>query len=336
MDKIQFDYYRGLQADQFSFVRVPRIILKHRIFRDLSCEAKLLYGILLDRMGLSIENHWFDKERRPYIIFRQEEVMEYLNCAKQKASKVMGELENFGLIEKIRYGLGRADRIYVKNFVIVEEDVLENDEEEAVEPLSMQKFENQTSGSLKIKPQEVRKSNFREFENQTSGSLKIEPQEVRKSNRNYTEYNYTDSNNQSIESYPENLADGRSLPAKDPMDEMEVYRSIIQENIDYDVYSSDPQTKKEVDELVELMVDVMVTPDDATIRVNGEDKPATVVKNQFMKIGYGHIEYVEWCMKKNRTKVNNIRAYLLTTLYNSVQTANHFYRSEVNHDIFGD
>ena len=95
----------------------------------------------------------------------------------------------------------------------------------------------------------------------------------------------------------------------------------------------DVLTVEEVDELVELMVEVMVMTDDSVIRIAGVDKPAAIVKNRYLKLRYQHIQYVLLCLRRNTTKIKNIRAYLLTTLYNSFMTVNHYYQAEVNHDL---
>ena len=105
------------------------------------------------------------------------------------------------------------------------------------------------------------------------------------------------------------------------VEEMEAYRKIIRENISYECFEdSRYRQQEEVDELVELMVEVMVMPDNSTVRIGGVDKPVVIVKNRFMKVEHGHIEYVVGCLEKNTSKVGNIRAYLLTTLYNSTMT----------------
>jgi hypothetical protein len=116
---MQYDYFYGAQAEQFSFYRIPKALFTDAQFKDLSTDAKVLYGILLDRMSLSLKNHWLDEQNRVYIIFTLEEIMESLNCANQKATRLMVELEKkVGLIERKRQGLGKPCLIYVKNFVI--------------------------------------------------------------------------------------------------------------------------------------------------------------------------------------------------------------------------
>lgn len=114
---MQYEYFYGAQAEQFSFYRIPKALFTEPNFRELSTDAKVLYGILLDRMSLSLKNQWLDAQNKVYIIFTVEEIMDALNCANQKATRLMAELEKqAGLIERKRQGLGRPNLIYVKNF----------------------------------------------------------------------------------------------------------------------------------------------------------------------------------------------------------------------------
>ena len=116
---MQYEYFYGTQAEQFSFYRIPKALFTEPNFRELSTDAKVLYGILLDRMSLSLKNQWLDAQNKVYIIFTVEEIMDALNCANQKATRLMVELEKqAGLIERKRQGLGRPNLIYVKNFAV--------------------------------------------------------------------------------------------------------------------------------------------------------------------------------------------------------------------------
>ena len=224
---LHLDYYYGIEAEQFSFYRVPRLLIKDERFKKLSSDAKLLYGLMLDRMSLSMKNEWFDDENRAYIIYTIDSIMEDLGCAKEKAVKVLAELDSvkgIGLVEKVRRGLGKPDIIYVKNFASITEQMDEKEPANAdkiteVGKSNFKKSENRTSGSQKTEPQEVRKSNFRKSENQTSGSSEIKPQEVGESNPNYTNYNQTDLN-YTEESYINPIIQSDSRK-KDTMDVME-------------------------------------------------------------------------------------------------------------------
>ena len=126
MDNLHFDYYYGNEAEQFVFYRIPKILVKSPYFKKLSDSAKLLYGMMLDRMGLSVKNGWFDEENRAYIYFTVSDVMEYMCCGTEKATKLIAELDSkkgVGLIERIKRGQGKPARIYLKKFVETASDV---------------------------------------------------------------------------------------------------------------------------------------------------------------------------------------------------------------------
>ena len=413
MEKIQFDYYRGMEAEQYSFYRVPKILFTAECFKELSCEAKVLYGLLLDRMSLSMKNHWLDEEERVYIIFTVEEIAELLNCGTQKAVKLLKELDSekgIGLIEKKRLGLGRPNVIYVKNFLVQKNDeensdtsdlqncenhnsgvvkttiqefpksqfkndenhnsedaepidieterlekepylsggkeILENmeikkQENEGIGEENFQNCENHNSRVVKTTIQEYPKSQFKNDENHNSGVVKTTIQECPKSQSNNTDINKTENNEtENNETESSSILSNLICPEKektiDEIEQRNTYREIIRENISYECFRNDtPHAREEVDELVELMVEVMVMPDQGKIRIAGEDKLVSLVKSQFMKLTHAHIEYVCLCLNKNTTKVGNIKSYLLTALYNSVLTINHYYQAEVNHDLYG-
>ena len=352
MQEIQFDYFRGMEAEQYTFYRIPKILFTAECFKTISCEAKVLYGLLLDRMSLSIKNRWFDEEDRVYIIFTVEEIAELMNCGTQKAVRLLKELDSekgIGLVEKRRLGLGKPNVIYVKNFMVKQP---KKEEKEPEKPVNTQNCENHNSRVVKTTIQECPKSQFKNDENHNSGIVKITTLECPKSQSNNTDINNTDfseneySDTESSEtdfnetdnilSNLSHLSVRKTAGMIDMVEEMEAYRKIIRENISYECFEdSRYRQQEEVDELVELMVEVMVMPDNSTVRIGGVDKPVVIVKNRFMKVEHGHIEYVVGCLEKNTSKVGNIRAYLLTTLYNSTMTIENYYRAEVNHDMYG-
>ena len=138
--------------------------------------------------------------------------------------------------------------------------------------------------------------------------------------------------------HPNPILSNPSIPGTEPdvMGEMDAYRDIIREHISYECFQDGRYHRREdVDELVELMVEVMMLPDNGTVRIAGVEKPAAVVKNRFMKLNHEHMEYILTCLGANTTKVGNIKAYLLTTLYNAPMTISNYYTAEVNHDLYG-
>ena len=115
---MEFDYYYGSQADQFSFIRIPRMLLTEDTFSSLTLQSKMLYSVLLDRMSLSMKNGWFDEENRVYIIYQISEIQTDLGFSKRKAMDYLSELEEFGLVKKKKRGFGLPSIIYVKSFMI--------------------------------------------------------------------------------------------------------------------------------------------------------------------------------------------------------------------------
>ena len=110
------DYFYGQAGEPFSFYRIPKALFQEPRFQSLSTDVKTLYGILLDRMSLSVKNGWLDEQNRVFIIFTIEDVKRTLRCADNKATKLLRELEGFGLIERKRRGRGKPCLVYVKNF----------------------------------------------------------------------------------------------------------------------------------------------------------------------------------------------------------------------------
>ena len=115
--KKTFNYYYGSQADQFSFIRIPRTLLIEKEFESLPLEAKVLYGLLLDHLGIAYKNQWLDEQNRVYLIYQIKEIQEDMHVSKKKAIQYLSELEKFGLIEKKTRGLGLPNFIYVKKYI---------------------------------------------------------------------------------------------------------------------------------------------------------------------------------------------------------------------------
>ena len=118
-----FAYYEKDQADQYSFIRIPKAMMKEDVFAPLSVEAKILYGLLLDKMSASVKNQWLDEENKAYVIYQITDIMEDMNISKKKAIASLKELEEVGLVEKKLKGLGQPSLLYVKKFRIVNDEV---------------------------------------------------------------------------------------------------------------------------------------------------------------------------------------------------------------------
>ncbi len=292
---LKLDYYYGKESEQYSFYRIPKLLFTDRRFAGISVEAKVLYGLLLDRMGLSIKNDWLDSEGRVYIIFTIADIMATLGCAEQKANKLLGELDSakgIGLIERKRRGLGKPNVIYVKNFV-----------------------------------GETRESQIQNCENHKSGDVISTDQELRKSQGNDTEKNHTDVSETDQSIYPSGTS-----AAKGTDGSIESLRRQIKDQVDYDILCQrHPFDTERLDGFVELMTEVH-TSRRPFLRINGEGVPIELVKERLLKLDSGHIEYVMKCLDDNTAAIGNIRSYMLSALFNAPVTISQYYASQYSHD----
>ena len=318
----EFEYFYGNETEQFSFYRIPKMLFKEKMFKDVSAEAKVLYGLMLDRTGLSAKNGWLDEENRVYIVYTIAEIMEDLNCADQKAGKLLSELDTvkgIGLIERKRQGLGKPNIIYVKNFYSASR---------------LQNSENHDSREVKITNQEISESQFKNSENHDSGQVNITNQEYPNSlpndnNINNNKKNNTDFSETPILSYQDE--DEQKPDAMRWMRERKTYETLIKDNIEYDIMV-ERYRKEWLDEIVEIMVDVICTRE-PFVRINKQDYPVEMVRERFLKIDCSHIEYIYDSLKNNSSDVRNIRAFLITTIYRSFETMDNWYSLKVNYDL---
>ncbi|MCF0127885.1 MAG: replication initiator protein A [Pseudobutyrivibrio sp.] len=116
MDKLNTNYFYGNEAEQFDFIEIPKELVVSEEFSSVSMDAKLLYGMMVDRMGLARKNLWIDEDNHVYIIYPVDTMSEEMNMSKRKITELLKELDQIGLIERVRLGRGFPDRIYVKNF----------------------------------------------------------------------------------------------------------------------------------------------------------------------------------------------------------------------------
>jgi Replication initiator protein A (RepA) N-terminus. len=289
------DYFYGSQASQFSFIRVPTILFTDDQYKYVSAEAKVLYGILLSRMDLSAKNGWIDDQGRVFIICTLSEVMEKMNCADNKATKLMNELEDkCGLIERKRQGLCKPNLIYVKNFLSVDNPV---------------------------------ESRFRTRENHDSGVAEItipDPSKSRPSNKDQKDIDLRYTENPILSGWD---ADG--------MSDYERYKNWFRTELEFDILMKDHPTEQEtIEGILEILAETCSS-NRKMIRIAGDDMPREVVKGRLMKLNFLHIQYVLDCLHENTSEVKNIKKYLLAALYNAPVTISPYYQNQVNHDFHG-
>ena len=211
------NYFYGPQAEQFAFYRIPKALFTAPAYRGISTDAKVLYGLLLDRMSLSARNDWLDEQGRVYIVFTVEEVMDALCCADNKATRLLRELEGVDLIERKRRGLGKPSLIYVKNFAETPEQRIKN------------------------------------RENHDSVAVKTTALEAPKSRSNKTDKNHTDLSE--TDSFLSGVAAGTECEGKDDRTRYQDYFS--QELGLDTLMKANPEDEDMLREILELLVDTV-------------------------------------------------------------------------------
>lgn len=313
-DKIKLSYFYGREADQYSFYKIPKLLFTEEYFKKISVEAKVLYGLMLDRMSLSVKNEWLDTEGRAYIYYSLDDIMEALGCSNKKAITIMKELDSdagIGLIEKKRQGQGKPTMIYIKQFMLSEAQ-------------NVQKCKNYTSRE-KMGISEVKNLHILKCKNDMSRSEKNTHLEVKKLHTNKTNINNTEFNNTKS-----NLIisgdDEIGLDVKE-------YAELIRENIDLDgLIEKYPYDQNLINGIYDMVLETVLCRNE-TIFIASNEYPAELVKSRFMKLTGSHIEYAINCMMTNTTKVRNIKKYMMAALFNAPSTMSGYFQAEANHDM---
>lgn len=321
----EFQYFYAPQAEQFSFYIVPSRLFTDSRFFDLSAEAKILYSIMLDRMKLSVKNNWVDDKNRVYIVFKVEEVTQYINCGKNKAIKLLQELTEWKLIRRDRTGDRRYPALtYVMNFTdYLEQQEIENATEcdegcnEKVKEAPVKAAVKETEETDKNATQYEHEKRSLKIKPSLERGLKNKPSEVSKSNLiNHTKYNHNNIYNKS------NLIES------------------IKKQIDYDVIR-DRIEAGEAEGSVEMLDDILQAMVNMscfchardTIRIASADMPSGVVESQFAKINMEHVLFVLDGLRRTKKKLRNPSAVISTALYNAVGSLNTFYDTEARIDM---
>ena len=313
-DKIKLSYFYGREADQYSFYKIPKLLFTEEYFKKISVEAKVLYGLMLDRMSLSVKNEWLDTEGRAYIYYSLDDIMEALGCSNKKAITIMKELDSdagIGLIEKKRQGQGKPTMIYVKQFMLSEAQ-------------NVQKCKNYTSGE-KMGISEVKNLHILKCKNDMSRSEKnthlvVKKLHTNKTNINNTEFNNTKSNL---------IISGNDEIGLD----VKEYAELIRENIDIDgLLEKYPYDQNLINGIYDMVLETVLCRNE-TILIASNKYPAELVKSRFMKLTDSHIEYAINCMRTNTTKVRNIKKYMMAALFNAPSTMSGYFQAEANHDM---
>ena len=277
------------------FIMLPRELLSAK-FTTLSLHARVLYSLLLDRNELSEKNGMNDDCGKIVVFFPVEEVCQRLGCCRDTVTKLFRELEKFGMIKRKIQGLGRTALIYVKALSEYEAETEQSkiDDNKNVEQQDFAQRQNRIT--------DADKSALQTPIFQDSGCRKNRNQEADKTVAIYTERNYTEKN------YQENIYP-QSISYDDAIDE-------IAHQIEYDVLSERGYGGM-LDEIVGLIADTLCA-NAPSVRIAGRQIPVETIRSRFSRLSAEHIEQVIRSLECNAVNVRNMRAYLLTAIYNSV------------------
>ena len=337
---MQFDYFYGNEAEQFTFYRIPKILITSPHFKKISDSAKLLYGLMLDRMSLSIRNGWLDDDNRAYIFFTTNDVMEQMCCGTEKATKMLTELDSekgIGLIERVKQGQGKPAIIYLKKFYELEDTArstkLSEIESQDFQESKVKTFENRKTRLSKIESQDFWKSKNKTFENRKSGLSEIEKQDFRKSKCNNTDINNTDINYiYPINQDNYNIQNSDTQTKEEWIDRYTKTVDEIKKQIDYD-YLINHAERDIVDEVVNIMAEVM-TVYRPKYKIEGDFIEYNAVVNKFRQITAQKLEICLLAYSRKIQRIKNPKAYWISTLYNIPLTSEIVLQNMINSDIY--
>lgn len=328
-----FDFFYGSDSEQYQFYRVPQVLFTDDRFKSISCEAKLLYGFLLDRTSLSKKSKWVDADGKTYVFYKQENAQESLNIGKDKAVKIFVELENIGLIIRKKQGQGKPTKIYVMNF---SKPVSKSNTKvlQRIKSLTECKSKNKTSGitsKTAVQTSEKPKSEEKRAEVLTSENqsyIHTEINHTENSNTYPSIYHITETNGKS-QPKSENPSSDGLIDRSNPNSEISIYKNAVAETqlqISYMYLLTNHQSKKGyLDLIVSLIAEVYVsayTHPTTSVTINGIKTSIGIVADRLKTIDESHIEYLfeKIDASANTKQIKNPRSYLLSCLYNAPTT----------------
>lgn len=344
---LNFDFYYGAESEQYRFYRIPRVLISHSYFKNLSTDSKLLYGMLLDRMSLSCKNGWMDEDGKVYIYYSLDEIQEDLNCGHDKAAKLLAELDTVkgvGLIERVKQGQGKPTMIYVKRFTTPE--LMDGDTAPLpVENPDTGRPEVQTSGNQRSEPPPqaalTPESIACEVPHTPKISLIDVKSEVKTSEKPKSRHRKTRSldfgktapsntyRNQTYLSQP--YPSPTMPPGGREVGSRAECRSDLLEQLSYHVLC-ERHTPSTLDGIIDLLADALCTTR-PTLRLNSEEVPMEAVRERLALLDFTHIEYAFDYLSHRTQPVGNPRAFLLTLLYNAPLLVEQYYDLEVQRDF---
>lgn len=296
MEKLNLPYLKAASARAFSFYQIPKVLVDNIAFSSLDGWALILYGIMLNRASLSAENskEFTDENGNLYIIYTVEEAMQQCKKGNKFIIKTLNQLEDTGLIERKRRGLGKPSITYVKDFSVVE---LEH---------------------------------FKKCQKDTSRDVNRTLQKVSNKHTSNNDLNNNDFNNilynpiLSSQSYHYDSTETNLV-------DYDEIRKDMKEQIDYKLLKTDMPYENMVDDILEIMVEVIASQKEY-YKISGESIPVYEFQKRIRKIGKEDIELLIERFNQQRNSIKNMKAYLLKSLYDLPTTTNAYWANRARAD----
>ena len=300
-----FKYFTIETSDNFVFFRIPKVFFKDENFKSLCTDSKVLYGLMLDRMGLSRKNGWYDKNGHAYIYYSVASIQEDMGLSNKTVSKCLKELKELGLIKVVRQGLTKNNIIYVMDFSRPAPDAPETPEEDNIPILPDEPDGEESSGEDRV--EDAALDNY-------------DPGARQKDTPDYAAPPQADM--------PPDKTRGKT---RDKPSESNYKNTVleIKQNISYErllqKYNS-PTGHRIVEGVVALLADILCFPGESVV-INKSPVPYDVVRAKLERVECDHVEYVLDNILNNHIEIKNYKSYLLSSLYNSVDVLDLHYRS---------
>ena len=300
-----FRYFTVETSDNFVFFRIPKVFFKDENFKSLCTDSKVLYGLMLDRMGLSRKNGWYDKNGHAYIYYSVASIQEDMGLSNKTVSKCLKELKELGLIKVVRQGLTKNNIIYVMDFSRPAPDAPDIPEED----------------NTPLLPEDPDDS---PVDDSSAGDAPWENYDPGASQKDTPLDDYA--------APPQDIPPGKARgKTRDKPTERDYANTVleIKQNISYErllqKYSS-PTGHRIVEGVVALLADILCFPGESVV-INKTPVPYDVVRTKLEQVECDHVEYVLDNILMSYIEIKNYKSYLLSSLYNSVDVLDLHYRS---------
>lgn len=305
-----FRYFTVETSDNFVFFRIPKVFFKDENFKSLCTDSKVLYGLMLDRMGLSRKNGWYDKNGHAYIYYSVASIQEDMGLSNKTVSKCLKELKELGLIKVVRQGLTKNNIIYVMDFSRPAPDAPDIPEEDNTPLLPNEPDDSSVDDSSAGE------------ERAEAGEAPWESYDPGASQKDTLDY----------AAPPQDIPPGKARgKTRDKPTERDYANTVleIKQNISYErllqKYNS-PTGHRIVEGVVALLADILCFPGESVV-INKTPVPYDVVRTKLEQVECDHVEYVLDNILKGHNEIKNYKSYLLSSLYNSVDVLDLHYRS---------